>query len=90
MAIFDRRHVLFDNANRRLFVAGLFVYFGFSEFCYGFDWRATPSLSASETFTDNINLANVDKKSGFVTEVTPGLSINGSYRDWETTCDYGF
>ncbi|TPQ29587.1 TIGR03016 family PEP-CTERM system-associated outer membrane protein [Methylomonas koyamae] len=78
MAIFDCRGVSFDKASRRLLAAGLFAYFGFSEVCYGFDWRVTPSLSASETFTDNINLANVDKKSGFVTEVTPGLSLNGA------------
>ena len=43
-----------------------------------FDWYVRPNLSFSELFSDNIELSNKDKKSGFVTEVAPGLSLFGN------------
>lgn len=44
---------------------------------YAFEWRIRPSLSMSEIFSDNLNLSDNAKKSGFVTEVAPGLSLYG-------------
>ena len=41
-------------------------------------WRVTPSLSLTETYTDNVNLASdANKRAQFVTEATPGLSVYG-------------
>ncbi|MBS3963330.1 MAG: TIGR03016 family PEP-CTERM system-associated outer membrane protein [Methylomonas sp.] len=36
-----------------------------------------PSLSLTEMFSDNLNLSDNAKKSGFVTEVAPGMSVFG-------------
>lgn len=44
---------------------------------HAFDWRLRPSLSMSEIFSDNLNLSANAKKSGFVSEVSPGFSLNG-------------
>jgi len=57
------------------------------------DWRFTPTLTAQETYTDNVFLAPVSgatgvattttgttttqKQSDFITEVIPGFSVNG-------------
>jgi len=42
------------------------------------DWRFSPSLSASEIFSDNLALSENNKKSGFVTEISPGVSLYGN------------
>ena len=42
-----------------------------------FDWRIRPTLSMSEVFSDNLELSDTAKKSGFVSEVAPGLSMYG-------------
>ena len=42
-----------------------------------FDWRVRPNLTMSEIFTDNIAFSDTAKKSGFITEVSPGLSLYG-------------
>lgn len=60
------------------FVLSLLYGFGLTNKAFAFDWRLTPSLSMIEMFSDNLNLSNTDKKSGFVTEVAPGLSMYGS------------
>ncbi len=45
---------------------------------FAFDWRLRPSLSMSEMFSDNLELSDNAKKSGFVSEVAPGVSIQGA------------
>lgn len=44
---------------------------------FAFDWRLRPNLSMSEIFSDNLNLSENAKKSGFVTEISPGLALSG-------------
>lgn len=44
---------------------------------FAFDWRLRPSLSMSEMFSDNLNLSDNAKKSGFVSQVSPGVSVYG-------------
>jgi len=40
------------------------------------DWRIAPTLSVTETFTDNINLRDDEfKHSEFVSQVTPGITV---------------
>lgn len=78
MGIFDSCFSRFQEGHGRVFLVSFLVCFCYTSISHGVDWRLTPNLSATETFTDNINLSNVDKKSGFVTEVAPGFSINGS------------
>src|SRR5688500_10473182 len=42
-------------------------------------WRITPTLSVTETFTDNVELAPGDRKqSDFITQVSPGLRVTGT------------
>ena len=40
------------------------------------EWKITPSVSVQETATDNVGL-NQERKSDWVTDVTPGISIHG-------------
>jgi len=42
-----------------------------------FEWRIHPTLSMSEVFSDNLALSDTAKKSGFVSEVAPGISMIG-------------
>lgn len=44
---------------------------------YGIDWSITPTIQMQEIFSDNITLSSKDKKSAFVTSVSPGVSIIG-------------
>ena len=41
-----------------------------------FHYELTPSISVSETYDDNIYLNSSDETSDYITEVTPGLSLN--------------
>jgi len=50
----------------------------FARTANAFDWQIRPNLSFSEMFSDNLALSDAAKKSGFVTEVAPGLSLYGS------------
>lgn len=50
----------------------------FSHKAAAFDWRMRPSLSMSEVFTDNLELSDTAKRSGFITEVAPGVSLFGT------------
>lgn len=38
-------------------------------------FHLSPRLSLTETWTDNLSLENGNKKSGFITEVSPGITI---------------
>jgi uncharacterized protein (PEP-CTERM system associated) len=41
------------------------------------NWLITPSLGIEGTFTDNVNLSATNKKSDFITQVSPGIRIGG-------------
>lgn len=49
-----------------------------TESVFAFDWQLRPNLSMSEVFSDNLTLSDTAKKSGFVSEVSPGISVFGS------------
>lgn len=59
-----------------LLLLSVYVLF-FPDSVLGFDWRIRPSLTMSELFSDNLQLSDTAKKSGFVSEVAPGLSMYG-------------
>lgn len=44
---------------------------------YAGDWTITPSVTVNETATDNVGLT-ADKHSDLVTDISPGISIEGS------------
>ena len=50
----------------------------YSSSSFALDWRLTPNLSAREVFSDNLTLSQDNKESGFVSEISPGLSLFGS------------
>lgn len=56
----------------------------------GGDWSITPSVSVSETFTDNANLATDDQdpNSDFITQVAPGVSVRGTGARGNLNLDY--
>ena len=41
------------------------------------EWTITPTLAVTETATDNVFLSSSGEQSGFVTNVTPGIRIDG-------------
>src|SRR5687768_6642170 len=44
----------------------------------GAEWRVTPSLTLSETYTDNVELNVQDEEeSDFITEIAPGIALAG-------------
>ena len=43
-----------------------------------FDWNVRPSFSLSEVFSDNLELSDTAKQSGFITEFAPGISLYGN------------
>lgn len=53
------------------------------------EWKIKPSINLRETYTDNVNLAaGNEKKSSFVTEISPGVSITGSGAGLKVQADY--
>jgi len=42
------------------------------------DWTIRPSLNIEQIYSDNIRLTDTNKQSALVTDVSPGVSINGS------------
>lgn len=41
------------------------------------DWRVTPTFSVLETYSDNVNLSSQNQKSGFTTQIAPGVTVSG-------------
>lgn len=66
---------------------GLLVYYPYSH-AKGF-WTINPSLTFSETFSDNINLAESGReREAFVTELSPGISIRRNTARHALNLDY--
>jgi uncharacterized protein (PEP-CTERM system associated) len=42
------------------------------------DWKVTPTIAVNETATDNVTLSNTQKKGDLITDISPGISIDGS------------
>jgi uncharacterized protein (PEP-CTERM system associated) len=52
-------------------------------------WTITPSITVSETFTDNVALAPSDRKqSDLITQITPGIRIAGAGARVQLNLDY--
>ena len=52
-------------------------------------WRISPRMSVFETYTDNVTFARDDlKKSDFITQINPGLSVTGVGRRFNFTGEY--
>ena len=45
---------------------------------WALNWTIRPSLDLEQVYSDNIKLTDTDKKSALVTELSPGVVINGS------------
>jgi len=45
---------------------------------FALEWILRPSLNVEQVYSDNIRLTDTNKQSALVTEVRPGISINGS------------
>ncbi len=42
------------------------------------DWRLTPSITVTETYTDNVDLDASSQENGFVTQIAPNFSLTGN------------
>ena len=45
------------------------------------EWDIVPRLTVVETYTDNVDLDESNKNSEFITEVNPGISVQGKSRE---------
>lgn len=57
-----------------IFVGGHFA----TTNAFSADWRVTKSLTVSEAYTDNADLSHDNKKSEFITTLTPNISLQGN------------
>lgn len=57
---------------------------------YAADWEVVRSISAAETYTDNVRLAsdNEDKQSDLVTQIEPGIVVKGTGRHGVASLNY--
>ncbi len=49
----------------------------FNGSAWSLNWTVRPSLNVEQIYSDNIRLQSADQKSALVTEVSPGISLNG-------------
>ena len=54
------------------------------------DWNIRPRVFAAETYTDNLRLSENDEDGEFVTEITPGIEINGETQRFRLDADVAF
>jgi uncharacterized protein (PEP-CTERM system associated) len=52
------------------------------------DWRIEPSVSVNETATDNVGLTGKHRKSDWITDITPGVRIDGRGDRFRLNLDY--
>lgn len=52
------------------------------------EWDIRPSLSLSESYTDNVQLVETGEEGDFITSVTPGIAIRGEGRRLQMNADY--
>jgi len=64
------------NRNIVLYVFSAYIAF-YQMPALALDWTIRPSASLEQVYSDNIRLSDTNKKSALVTEVRPGVSING-------------
>ena len=55
------------------------VFAAYMATAHGAEWTITPSVSLSETFTDNSGVTpdSGDPNSDFITQISPGIAISG-------------
>ena len=53
------------------------------------DWKITPRLSLTETYTDNVTLATQgNEQSDFITQINPGISLTGTGARLKVNANY--
>lgn len=52
------------------------------------EWHISPSLVTGETYTDNINLSAKDKKSAFITEISPSIAAQRNTKNVQLDLEY--
>jgi hypothetical protein len=61
---------------------------GFSCAAAAGDWTITPRIAGQETFTDNLLLTPTNRRSDFITGISPGISITGESPRLQAKFDY--
>ena len=54
----------------------------------GATWTVAPDITVRETYTDNVFVGSSTRESDFVTQATPGLTINGAGRRFRANFRY--
>lgn len=55
---------------------------------YAAEWKITPSITATETATDNVALSSTSRQSDLVTDISPAIHISGSGGRVKLNLDY--
>src|SRR5262245_29049785 len=82
-----------QNASRRIQGAGIATALGLlftSTAVWAGDWRVTPSLGATESFTDNARSTSNNRKSDLISTISPGVSVTGLGSQLQLDFDYTF
>ncbi|MFT3960029.1 TIGR03016 family PEP-CTERM system-associated outer membrane protein [Propionivibrio sp.] len=52
------------------------------------NWQITPSITVNETATDNVGLIDKNRESDWITDIAPGININGRGDRLKLSFDY--
>src|SRR5438270_10445733 len=68
--------------------AGCVCASGLSTLAMAGDWTITPRVSGQETFTDNVFDTPTNRRSDFITSLSPGISVSGESARLQAKLDY--
>jgi len=77
-----------SNNKKTILLLSTAVLSGFSLNANAANWRLVPSITATETYTDNVDLDANSQESGFVTQVAPQIALTGDGARLTTSLDY--
>ncbi len=78
---------MYNNKKTKLMLSTA-VLFGFALNADAANWRLSPSITVTETYTDNIDLDVNSQESGFVTQIAPQFVLTGNGARLNTSINY--
>jgi len=77
-----------NNEKSILLLLSMGAMFGYISNLHAADWKITPSIEVTETYTDNVDLDLSVSQSDLVTQVSPRILITGNGPRLSATIDY--
>ncbi len=76
------------NNKKTILLLSTAVLSGFALNANAADWRLSPSITVTETYTDNVDLDATSQENGFVTQVAPRFALTGTGARLNALLDY--